>query len=85
MTYIIQQSAQNYKRKSSVRKIPDWGSGWCRNIRYNHTGTVGPNTVLSGYFLSMSAFRSAGVSGTPAQSVSEHTAFQRPAENEVQL
>ena len=46
---------------------------------------VGPNTVLSGYFLSMSAFRSAGVSGTPAQSVSEHTAFQRPAENEVQL
>lgn len=38
MTYIIQQNAQNYKRKSSVRKIPDWGSGWCRNIRYNHTG-----------------------------------------------
>ena len=37
MTYIIQQNAQNYKRKSSVRKIPDWGSGWCRNIRYNHT------------------------------------------------
>mgnify|MGYP006956596854 CR=1 FL=1 len=38
MTYIIQQNAQNYKRKSSVRKIPDWGSCWCRNIRYNHTG-----------------------------------------------